>query len=137
MNDIETGEVILTAPKGSLCISFKKDDEIHMVSFVGIPLEEMVLVYADEHQANFTFPFTEEEFASMEKKFGKYVVILNALELEHHVISYCNAVGCECILDKIKYCNQNRLDRIQAFNSSSKERFLYKNSDFLSTTISE
>ena len=29
----------------------------------------------------------------------------------------------------IEYCEQNRLDRMQAFNKSAKERFLYKNSD--------
>lgn len=129
MTDSETGEVILTAPKGSLRIQFREDDVIPMVSFVGIPLEDMVLVYADEDHADFAFPFTDEEYATMEKKFGQYVVILNSKELEQHVISYCNTVGCDYILDKIEYCDQNRLDRMQAFNTSSKERFLYKNAD--------
>jgi len=33
------------------------------------------------------------------------------------------------LFDKIEYCDQNRIDRIQAFNKSAKERFLYKNAD--------
>lgn len=129
MTDSKTGEVILTAPRGSIRVQFKDDDVIPMVSFVGIPLEDMVLVDADDSHADFIFPFVEEEYAKMEEKFGKYVVLLNSKELEQHVIAYSNAVGCDYILDKIEYCDQNRLDRMQAFNTSSKERFLYKNSD--------
>ena len=46
MTDSKTDEVILTAPRGSLRVQFKDDDVIPMVSFVGIPLEDMVLVDA-------------------------------------------------------------------------------------------
>lgn len=46
MTDSKTGEVILTAPRGSIRVQFKDDDVIPMVSFVGIPLEDMVLVDA-------------------------------------------------------------------------------------------
>lgn len=129
MTDSETGEVVLVAPKGSLRVQFKDDDIVPIISFVGIPLEDMILVDADEDHADFAFPFTDEEYETMEKKFGKYVVVLNSKELENHVISYCNKIGCDYLLDKIEYCDQNRLDRMQAFNKSGKERFLYKDSD--------
>ena len=33
------------------------------------------------------------------------------------------------VYDKVEYCEQNRLDRMQAFSKSAKERFLYKNKD--------
>ena len=46
MTDSKTDEVILTAPRGSLRVQFKDNDVIPMVSFVGIPLEDMVLVDA-------------------------------------------------------------------------------------------
>lgn len=38
----------------------------------------------------------------------------------------CN---CDYVFDKIEYCKRNRIDRLQAFNKSEKEIFLYKNSD--------
>ena len=34
MCDVETGEVFLTAPKGTMRIQFKDDDVIPLVSFV-------------------------------------------------------------------------------------------------------
>lgn len=92
-------------------------------------LRDMDLIYADKNHADFIFPFTDEEYNSMESKFGKYCVVLNGKELEQHILNYCNSCGCDYVFDKIEYCEQNRLDRMQAFNHSAKERFLYKNSD--------
>lgn len=127
--DAQTGEVILTAPKGTMRIQFKDDDVIPMVSFVGIPLADMKLIYADEKHADFVFPFSDEEYASMKEIFGSYCVMINGRELEAHIKRYCDASGCEFIFDRIEYCDQNRIDRMQAFNKSTKERFLYKNKD--------
>lgn len=129
MCDSETGEIVLVAPKGSLRVQFKEDDSIPIVSFVGIPLSDMILEYADETHADFLFPFTEEEYCSMSKIFGEYCVMLNRKELENHIQEYCRNNRCEYVFDKIEYCEQNRIDRIQAFNKSAKERFLYKNKD--------
>lgn len=129
MCDSETREVVLVAPKGSLRVQFKDDDIIPIVSFVGISLSDMILEYADETHADFLFPFTDEEYSSMSKIFGEYCVMLNGRELENHIQEYCRINGCDYVFDKIEYCEQNRIDRIQAFNKSAKERFLYKNKD--------
>ena len=45
------------------------------------------------------------------------------------IASYCGNIDCEFLFDKVEYCSQNRIDRMQAFNTSSAERFLYKNED--------
>ena len=129
MRNAETNEVLMVVPRGTLRIQFKDDDVIPMVSFVGLTLRDMDLIYADESHADFIFPFTDEEYSLMVTKFGKYCVMLNGKELEQHISSYCNSCGCDYIFDKIEYCEQNRLDRLQAFHKSAKERFLYKNSD--------
>ena len=90
---------------------------------------DMKLVYADEKRADFLFPFTEKEYDSMVEKFGKFCVIVNGRELECHINYYCEENECDYIFDKVEYCEQNRLDRMQAFSKSAKERFLYKNKD--------
>ena len=90
---------------------------------------DMKLVYADEKRADFLFSFTEEEYDSMVEKFGKFCVIVNGRELERHINYYCEENECDYIFDKVEYCEQNRLDRMQAFSKSAKERFLYKNKD--------
>ena len=127
--DNDTGNVLFTAPKGTFNVQFKDDDAIPIISFVGIPLMDMEIIDADETHADFQFPFTDAEYETLAKRFGEYCVILSARELEQQITSYCNHFGCEFIFDKVEYCDQNRIDRMQAFNKSAKERFLYKNAD--------
>lgn len=127
--DNATGNTVLAAPQGQFKIQFKADRLIPIVSFVGIPLEDMELIELTETHANFIFPFTDEEYKIMKKRFGEYCVILGAREIEEKISVYCNQIGCDYIFEKVEYCDQNRIDRIQAFNKSSKNRFLYKNSD--------
>lgn len=129
MCDKETNEIVMAVPKGTLRFQFRDDDLVPMVSFVGMTLRDMKLVYADEKRADFLFPFTEEEYDSMVEKFGKFCVIVNGRELECHINYYCEENECDYIFDKVEYCEQNRLDRMQAFSKSAKERFLYKNKD--------
>ena len=127
--DIESGTAIFTAPKGVLKMQIKNDDEIPIISFVGIPLSDMILIGADENEAVFKLPFTDDEYKTMKERFGEYCVMIGARELEEKIASYCNYLECDYIFDKIEYCNQNRIDRVQAFNKSAINRFLYKNSD--------
>lgn len=129
MCDCETGNIIMTAPKGTFKVQFKDDNSVPIVCFVGIPLREMHIVDADENHADFLFPFSEEEYALMEEKFGQYCVVISARELENKIQKYCISENCDYVFDRIDYCPQNRIDRIQAFNTSAKERFLYKNED--------
>ncbi len=126
LSDSKTDEVLIYGVEGTIDIRFKDDDDIPIVSMVGIPLEDMIIDNVDENQADFRFPFTDEEFAKMEEEFGNYVVFINAKEIEQHVKAYCYNYGCDYILDKVEYCEQNRIDRMQSFNSRSKKRFLYK-----------
>lgn len=127
--DNETGEEFLTAAKGVFNVQFKDDDLIPIVSFVGIPLGDMDIINADESRAEFILPFSDAEYNSMAERFGEYCVLIGARELESRIAEYCNHLGYDFIFNKVEYCDQNRIDRIQAFNKSSKERFLYKNSD--------
>lgn len=127
--DNETNNVVFTASNGVFNVQFKDDDLIPIVSFVGIPLSDMEILDADETHADFKFPFTDDEYQTMTKCFGEYCVILGAKEIEKRIATYCNHFGYDHIFDKVEYCDQNRIDRMQAFNKSAKERFLYKNSD--------
>ena len=127
--DNETSKVVFTVPKGVFNVQFKEDNLIPIVSFVGIPLGDMEIIDADETHATFKFPFTDDEYQTMIERFGEYCVILGAREVEARITAFCNHLGCEYVFDKVEYCDQNRIDRMQAFNKSAKERFLYKNQD--------
>ena len=78
---------------------------------------------------SFILPFSEQEYSSLQERFGKYCVIISGKELESKILSYCKTNEYDYIFDKVEYCNQNRINRIEAFRTGSKERFLYKNSD--------
>ena len=127
--DSESGDIVFNGLNGNLRVQYNDDNDIPLVSFVGIPLSQMKLKYADENHADFLFPFSDEEYDTMFEKFGKYCVIINGSELESHIIEFSKAVKCDYIFDKIEYCDQNTIQRIQSFNKASKKRFLYKNTD--------
>lgn len=127
--DRKTGNMAFSAPRGTFTVQFESDKKIPIVSFVGIPFQEMNIIEADETHTSFMLPFTDEEYANMSTKFGKYCVVLSGRELESKISFFCNNYGYDYIFDKIEYCDQNRIDRIEAFKKSAKERFLYKNSD--------
>lgn len=127
--DRKTNEVLLIAPKGYFSVQYGVDKVIPIVSFVGIPFEQMNIIEADETHASFTLPFTEKEYTSMKEEFGQYCVIISGGELETKIQNYCGLNGYEYIFGKVEYCKQNRIDRIEAFNTGSKTRFLYKNED--------
>ena len=82
----------------------------------------MNIIEADETHTSFTLPFTEDEYKSMTTKFGKYCVVISGKELENRISTIYNESGINYIFDKIEYYDQNRIDRIQAFNKRTKER---------------
>lgn len=129
MYDEETKSTVFTVHNGNMKLQFKDDDERPLVSFVGIPLSDMKLIYTDGNRSDFVFPFSNEEYDFMKKNFGAYCVIINGRELEAHIRKYAYMLDCEYLFEKIEYCTQQRIDRLQAFNKKMKERFLYKNSD--------
>lgn len=127
--DNETGNIAFIAPKGVVSIKFEADLLIPIVSFVGISVDETTIIESTEEYTDFLLPFSEEEYNSLEEKFGEYCVIIAGNELEKKINNYCSSNGYEYLFDKVTYCNPNRIDRIEAFRTGSKERFLYKNED--------
>jgi len=93
-------------------------------------LRDMVLFAYDENHAEFRFPFTNEDCKAMKTKFGEHCTIIGARELEARIERCCAEIGTEYIFDKVIYCSQNTIQRMEAFNQGSKERFLYKNKSF-------
>ena len=65
----------------------------------------------------------------MEKKFGKYCVVIDGNELDEKLSKYRKKYGFDIMFDSVKYCVNNSLDRMQAFNKGIKERFFYKDND--------
>ena len=129
IEDNETGDLFMTVTSADWSLRFGSDDDTPIVSFVGIPIRDMIVMDADESRVRFLFPFTEDEYASMEQKFGKYCVIIGARELEEKLRVFHKTHNLEYLFDQVIYCPQNRIDRMEAFNRGKPERYLYKNDD--------
>ena len=127
--DRDTGNLALTMPAATVRIRFNDDERIPLVSFVGIPLRDMKFIDADESHAEFDFPFSEQEFDEMQETFGKYCVLISARELEAKIEQACNNSGVDYIFDPVMYVPSNSLEKMKAYQSGQKERFLYKDSD--------
>jgi len=125
----ETGNHIMDINKSDVTYQIIDDDKLPIVCFVGIPLRDMNLLEYDETHAVFSFPYTQEEYDTLEEKFGKYCVIINARELENKIYSYCDDKNCDYIFGKVEYCHQNSLERMKAFMSACPTRALFKNDD--------
>lgn len=130
MFDNETGNLIAKIDGGKVNIAINKDEKVPIVSFIGISLEDMKIIYADETHVDFQLPFSTKEYSVMQDKFGQYCVIIYARELEQHIDNAFKSKNCKYIFDSVQYCCINRLDRIYAFANCNERRFLYKNEDF-------
>ena len=56
-------------------------------------------------------------------------MIIGARELEEKLRVFHKTYNLEYLFEKVIYCPQNRLDRMEAFNQGKPERYLYKNDD--------
>ncbi len=126
MVDPKTGLTMFTAPKGQMTIGIKSDDTVSLVCFYGLRITDLTLLSYDETHATFQIPI---ELIGKMKEFGEYCAIIQPKELEERISDYCESVNAQYIFNKISYCPQNRIDRINSFNNSTLERFLYKNED--------
>lgn len=127
--DRETGDLAFTMSAPTVRIKYNNDEKIPLVSFVGIPLRDMKFINADEYHAEFDFPFSEQEFDEMEDTFGPYCVLINARELELRIKKACASSGIDYIFDPVMYVPSNSLEKMKAYHTGEKARFLYKDED--------
>ena len=129
VSDQETGNILMDGLQGTLKIRYESDDKIPMVCFVGLTFRDLKMICVNENRMEFVFPFSDDEYNTMEKKFGKYCVVIDGNEFEQMLSKYWRKYGFDFMFDSVKYCINNSLDRMQAFNEGIKERFFYKDSD--------
>ena len=130
--DNVTGKLVAFVPNGKMKYEFKNDKNIPMVSFVGIPLQEMNFLEIDEeNDIVFSFPFTDQDYETIKEKFGEFVVVVSGEELSYRLNNFSQETGCEYAFSKIDYREENSKERVEAFVNGDRKRLFYKNMDFL------
>ncbi len=116
-------------PKAKATFQFESDNNIPMVCFVGITVKDLLLVSANETQAEFKLPFSNNELSTIKDRFGEYCVVFEPTELLRNIESFSCKNNLTYAFKKIEYCSQHTKERIEAFAKDSIDRFYYKDED--------
>lgn len=125
----ETDDFNFTLPEARASLHFESDNTIPLICFTGITIKDMILVSANDSQAEFKLPYIDEDIDKMKVLFGEYCVFFDASELKKSIESYSIKNNIAFELKKIKYCHQQTIERLEAFAKGSVNRFYYKNED--------
>lgn len=128
--DINTGELVFSNSGGTYHIRDKHDDNIPLVSFVGLPIRSLQLISASNGRIEFKLPFSEKEFDEMKDTFGNYCVIICAKELENKISERYAGLGVQYLFDQVKYVTNNYLEQIKSYQNSSLEHLMFKDEYF-------
>lgn len=124
--DPETGACVLSAPYAEGTLSFPSDDLHPIVCFTGMPLREMKTASATHEAVELALPFSEAEYAEIERLFGKYCAIVDAKALTARLQQYCRVYSCEYVLKRVTYCESNHKEKADAYLNGSTDRFFFK-----------
>lgn len=127
--DYDTKKLSFTIPIADTSLKYNDDDNIPLVCFVGIPVRQMKLFKQSKSEVVFKFPFTEEEYKTIEKKFGAYCVLIEAKILLEKIQEYSIKNEIAYAFKCVNYCASNYCDKIRSFITPTIDRFFYKDED--------
>lgn len=127
--DYVTKKLEFNFTNAKVTFQYKQDGTVPMVSFVGIPIRQMKIISHNETEVIFGFPFSDEEYKTIEEKFGSYCVIIEPKVLVEKIFMYCKELQLPYEFKKVNYCALNQKGRILSFAEPSVERFFYKDED--------
>ena len=125
--DQATNEYQFALKQASGAIERKADADIPIICFVGIPLRKMKIVEQDDSHIALDFPFSDEEYAIINEKFGEYCVLLSASSLLTRLKELNALVPIE--FKPVKYVESNSLEKATAHFNGTTDRFFYKDKD--------
>lgn len=128
--DINTGELVFSNSGGTYHIRDKHDDNIPLVSFVGLPIRSLQLISASNGRIEFKLPFSGKEYDEMKDTFGNYCVIIGAKELENKISERYAGLGVQYLFDQVKYVPNNYLEQIKSYQNSSLDHLMFKDEYF-------
>lgn len=126
--DPKTNEVIFESTISSSAKAFHScDDLVPLICFVGIKESDLIVANDFNDRIEYKLPFTDDELAEMEAKFGKYCVFITpeALIKRLHELNKKFAIRFE----PIKYVVENDIKKATAHFEGKIERFFYKDDD--------
>lgn len=125
----DTNEVFLEFGSANASIEIEGDKDVYIYCASAITLDDLELLERNESSVTFKLPFDEEVIKDLKKDFGEYVVLISGPGFRSRIDSLISHNKLKAIFRKVKYCETNALQKVEAFNISSAERFFYKDID--------
>ncbi len=125
----DTNEVFLEFSAANATIEIKGDQDKYLYCISGITIDDLELSGLGKSSVEFKLPFTEQLIESLKKDFGEHVVLVSGPGFRQKINNLINEGKVQAVFGKVKYCEPNTLQRMEAFNTFSAERFLYKDID--------
>ena len=120
---------ILTIPSCTVQFSYKADDLLPMVSFLGITLSDLTFVTANERSATFRLSHNADELKTIEDHLGKYCVLIDAKELNDHIRQACQHNNILYNFAPEIYAPKDSSEKKDAFANKKIERLSFKDLD--------
>lgn len=125
----DTNGVFLEFSAANATIEIKGDQDKYLYCISEITVDDLELSESGKSSVEFKLPFTKQLTEKLKKDFGEYVVLINGPGFRQKIYSLINEGKVQAIFGKVKYCEPNTLQRMEAYNTFSAERFLYKDID--------
>lgn len=122
----DTNKLFMSFPTAKATIEITGDSEVYLFCLTGINIDDFEIIEHDDNCVKLRLPYSEDDIQNIKNDFGNYVVIINGRDFRNLIYDKLINSGIEAIFNKVIYCEQNTIQRINAYGKLLAERFLYK-----------
>lgn len=128
--DKRTDNLFLSFPFGKATFEIDGDKDIFLFCLTGITIKDLEIIEYDDESADLQLPFPKDKIDNIRKDFGEHVVIINGPSFDNLINRKINGIEESALFGKVNYTEHNFIEKINAYNTFSAKRFLYKGIDF-------
>lgn len=126
-----TNNTCLTIPSAKFSLEINGDCDAYLFCMTGLTFDDFEIIEYNDTTARVKFKFTPEYIKHIKEDFGEYLVIITGLDFRKYITNNTCGSGIPCVFGKVLYRKKNDFERLNAFNTFSPTRFLYKDLDFI------
>lgn len=105
---------------------YKEDSDIPMYCMMGLTINDFEVKEVNNDRVILKIKLQGLEIKDLINDFGKYVTVINYCEFMGRIITKSEENKIPVVYGKVKYCEENREERVMSFFYNSKDRFFYK-----------
>lgn len=128
--DNVTNQLFISFSSAKGTFEIKGDANEFLFCMTGLTIDDLEIVEYDDESVKLKLPFSQVDIKKIKEDFGENLVMINGPGFRNLIDEKIKNENITAIFDKVVYCEQNILQRVEAFRTLSAERFLYKDTPF-------